>query len=100
MRVNFIQSIILGIVKLLFLAGLIVLGIVLLPQDWVDETKDGFVDAKNYLSRMVEEKMPEVKENVVLQAEETKKEVGTLYDKLKEEKWPQIKDWLVGKLIN
>ncbi|MFZ3099973.1 MAG: hypothetical protein WA103_01915 [Minisyncoccales bacterium] len=89
----------LGIVKLLFLAGLVALGIVLLPQNWVNETKDAFAGAKNYLSKTLEEKTPEVKESVVLQAEETKKEAGTLYDKFKEEKWPGIRDWLVEKFI-
>ena len=89
----------LGIVKLLFLAGLVVLGIVLLPQNWVDETKEAFAGAKNYLSKTLEEKTPEVKESVVLQAEETKKEAGTLYDRFKEEKWPGIRDWLVEKFI-
>jgi len=89
----------LGIVKLLFLAALVVLGIVLLPQGWVDDAKGAFAGAKSHLSQMIEERSPEVKENIVSQAYETKKEGQTIYDQFKEERWPQIKDWLVKTFI-
>jgi len=89
----------LGIVKLLFLAALVALGIVLLPQGWVDEVKNAFADARSYLSQTIRERTPEVKENIASQTEETKKEAQTIYEEFKQEKWPQIKDWLVKKFI-
>ncbi len=89
----------LGIVKLLFLAALVILGIVLLPQGWVDEAKDAFAGARSYLSQTIKERSPEVKENIASQAEETQKEAQIIYEGFKGEKWPQIKDWLVKKFI-
>jgi len=59
MCAEFIQSIMLGIVKLLFLVALVILGIVLLPQGWVDEAKDAFAGARSYLSQTIKERSPE-----------------------------------------
>lgn len=88
-----------SILKLLFFAALVLLGIVFVPDGFMDRVNRGIDSAFNYLSGQTTERMPKIKQDLSQQAQETKRDAQKLYSSFKEERWPVFKKWFVDSFI-
>jgi hypothetical protein len=94
MSTNFVQAITSGFVKLALLAGLVVLGIVFVPDGFVGRIQQAIDRAGNYLQGEAVKHLPKVESDFSQQTRETKGDVDELYQTLKGKIFPVAVDWL------
>jgi hypothetical protein len=94
MRANIIQSIAFGILKLLLFAVLLVLGVVFVPDEFMERIERAAGVAGDYLSVEAQKRVPAVIQDVSRQAGETKGDAKNLYQSLTEKYWPAISGWI------
>lgn len=68
-----------------------------MPENFVNRIKDFTGGVQDYVAQMMAQRLPDAKEGVARQAEETKEEARNLYQKFQEEQWSKAKAWLIGK---
>lgn len=88
-----------GILKLALFFSLIVLGIIFVPESVIDRMRDAAAGARDYAAQTAARRLPEAKEGIAQQAEETKEDARNLYQKFQEDKWPEMKRWFIDKFI-
>jgi len=88
-----------GIAKLLLFAALVVLGIVFVPDGFMDRVGRGIDSAGSYLSGEAAKRAPEIKQDISQQTQETKSEAVTLYQSFKEKYYPAARDRVMKFLI-
>ncbi|MFZ3073902.1 MAG: hypothetical protein WA093_02100 [Minisyncoccales bacterium] len=96
MRTDFIQTIIFGAFKLALLALLVVLGVVFIPDGFMDRVAGGIDGTVNFLQGETAKRAPVIARDTARQFEETKADAGNIYQSFKEEYYPAVGDWFAG----
>jgi|GEM_PF-993359 len=96
MRTNFIWIIGSGIVRLAALVLLVVLGVVFVPDEFMDRLDRGVNAAVDYLRGESARRAPALAQDINQQAQETKGDLDNLYRSFKEKYLPAINGWVYG----
>lgn len=94
MPTNIIRTITSGIVKLALLAGLVVFGIVFVPDGFIGRIQQGIDQAGSYLQGEAAKHLPVIESDLSQQTRETKGDINGLYQSLKEKFFPVAVDWI------
>lgn len=94
MRADSVWSIIVIPVKIALLAALVVLGIVFVPDGFMDRVEQGVDSAAGFFRGEAQKNMPGVIQDASQQTEETKNDIGNLYQQIKVKYYPAAADWL------
>jgi hypothetical protein len=94
MSTNAVRAITSGIVKLALLAGLVVLGIVFVPDGFVGRIQQTIDRAGSYLQGEAAKHLPAVESDFSQQVRETKSDAEGLYQSLKGKIFPATVDWV------
>jgi len=93
MPTNIVWTITSGIAKLALLAGLVVFGIVFVPDGFIGRIQQGIDRSGTYLQGEAAKHLPAVESDLTQQTRETKGDINELYQSLKEKFFPAAIDW-------
>jgi len=91
---NFIRTITFGVFKLILFASLVVLGIVFIPDGVIDRVERGVDWTANYLQGEAAKRTPTVNHDISQQTQETRGDLGRLYQSIKENYLPAVGSWV------
>jgi hypothetical protein len=96
MHGNFIRVITSGIFKLALLAGLVVLGIVFVPDDFMAQVERKVSVVGNYFQTEASKRGPGLAQEFSRKTQEMKADAGGLYKTVADKYFVEARDWVLG----
>ena len=94
MHTNIVRIIGSGAVRFAVLAALVALGVVFIPDGFMDRVERGVGTVGGYLQRESAKRAPALAQDISQQAQETKGDLDNLYRSFKEKYLPMVNGWV------
>ncbi|MFA6375853.1 MAG: hypothetical protein WCX69_00425 [Candidatus Paceibacterota bacterium] len=96
MRANIVRIIGSGAVRFAALAALVALGVVFVPDGFMDRIERGVGTVGGYLQGESAKRAPALARDISQQTQETKGDLDNLYRSFKEKYLPAVNGWVYG----